>query len=264
MDLEIALKVMRGAVTEAGEMLLAFQPEVEKLSSSKDFLTDADLKSEEIILASLQKEYPDTPVFSEEKCGEAITNGFLWVIDPVDGTINYFLQDDHWEVSIALVENGKTVAGVVYLPAKDLLFYASQRVLTKVYFAEWECSEVLKVNKQSNLKDCQIWLDWGKEENAGADHEKVYRVIKKLDQATLYPQIRNSCTSDMLTVAMGKIAGYVFPKPEPFDIAAAGLIVECAGGKVTDMEGNAWSPFSKSLVATNGKIHGELIDLLNS
>jgi len=192
-------------------------------------------------------------------------DGYLWIIDPLDGTINFFLHDDHWGISIALVENGQTVAGVVYLPAKKKLFSASREIAARFCFIEGERKKDWKnlyVNQEKNLADSQFWVGWGKEEHEGEDHKRVYDVIKILDQNTLYPQIRNSAVADMMTVASGKIAGYVFPKPEPFDIAAAGFIVERAGGRVTDMDGNLWNPFSRSLVATNNVIHEDLIRLL--
>ena len=94
--------------------------------------------------------------------------------------------------------------------------------------------------------------------------KRVYDVIKILDRHTLYPQIRNSATAEMMMVACGKIAGYVFLKPEPFDIAAAGLIVERAGGEVTEADGNPWGPFSRSLVASNGAIHNDLLRIIKT
>ena len=264
-NLEQALETMEAAATRAGHMLLYMQPRTQRLAASKDFLIDADLKSEKIILDILKAQYPDIPSFSEESGGKKLMEGYLWVVDPIDGTINFFLQDDHWGISIGLVENGHTVAGIIYLPSKKMLFVASRYHIAKLRRINEKESHWtdLSVNQQSNLGESQFWVGWGKEEHEGKDHKKVYDAIEKLDRHTLYPQIRNSCIADMMMVALGKITGYVFPKPEPFDIAAGALIVERAGGTVTDFEGKAWSPFSGSLVASNGILHKDLLRLLN-
>lgn len=266
MNLEKILAIMEGAAINAGRMLRNMQSKSRRLSSRKDFLTDADLKSEETILRVLANEYPDIPSFSEESGGKKLMNGYLWIVDPVDGTINFFFGDDNWGISIALVKDGKTVAGAIYLPAKKQLFSASYDIIARSrYVDEKETPWVnLSVNQDSNLRESQFWVGWGKEEHGGEDHKKVYNVIAKLDRHTLYPQIRNSAIADMMMVACGKIAGYVLPNPEPFDVAAAGLIIERAGGTVTDMDGNLWGPFSKSIVASNGVIHNDLLDILNA
>lgn len=262
-DLNKALLVMKRAAIEAGQMLVTRQPATRRLESRKDFLTDADLKSEKVILSILEASFPEIPSLSEEKGGDASINGHLWVIDPVDGTINFFLGDDHWGVSIALVENSHTVAGVIYLPARKQLFSASRETPATLQVIGEDKETILRVNDESNLASSQFWFGWGKEERGGADHQRVYDAIAKVDRRTLYPQIRNSATADMMMVAQGKIQGYVFLKPEPFDIAAAGHIIERAGGKVTNADGNPWTAFSRSLIASNNALHKELLSIIN-
>ncbi len=262
MDLNKVISVMEMAAINAGDMLIGIQSKSKRLETRKDFLTDADIKSEEIILRALASEYPDIPSFSEEKGGEVIKNGYLWIVDPVDGTINFFLQDDHWGISIALVENGYTIAGVVYLPTRKQIFSASRDISARFRHIEEIGWTNIEVNKENNLANSQFWIGWGKEKHEGNDHKAVYNVIEKLDRQTLYPQIRNSAVADMMMVARGKIMGYVFTNPEPFDIAAAGFIIERAGGKVTDMNGNPWNPFSQSLVASNSIIYNDLMRII--
>lgn len=266
MNLDKALAVMESAAINAASVLETLQPKSRRLESRKDFLTDADLKSEEVILRTLTAEYPDIPQFSEERGDTEAKEGYLWVVDPIDGTINFFLQDDHWGISIALAENGTTMAGVVYLPARRQMFSASREIATRFHLVGGEKSQWTnpRVSQEDNLANSQFWIGWGKEEHGGDDHKRVYDVIAKLDRHTLYPQIRNSATADMMMVACGKIAGYVFLNPEPFDIAAAGLIIERADGRVTDADGNPWGPFSRSLIASNGALHGDLLRIIKA
>lgn len=262
-DLQKALKTMEQAAVDAGQLLVTMQPKSRRLESRKDFLTDADLVSERTILSILATEYPEIPSLSEEKGGDESSEGYLWVIDPVDGTINFFLGDDHWGVSIALMENGHSLAGVVYLPARKQLFTASHDTTSKMHsVGNGDAVADLRVSEEDNLANSQFWFGWGKERREGDDHKEVCDAIAKLDRCTLYPQIRNSATADMMMVASGKIQGYVFLNPDSFDIAAAGLIIERAGGKVTDKDGRSWRPFVRSLVASNGVLHDELLSII--
>lgn len=261
-NLDQTVTIMEEAALKAAEALEKMQPNSRRLKSRKDFLTDADLQSESIILKTLSEYYPDVPSFSEEKGGIEKKEGYLWIIDPIDGTINFFLRDDHWGISIALAENGKTIAGVIYLPAKKQLFSASHTTPTRLRYIPHQDSSPVRVNHEESLTNSQFWIGWGKEKHGGKDHEKVYTLIANLDQHSIYPQIRNSATADMMVVAQGNIMGYILLKPEPFDIAAAGLIVEQAGGTVTDAQGNPWGPFSRSLVASNGVLHTELLHII--
>jgi myo-inositol-1(or 4)-monophosphatase len=262
MNLKKTLTIMEKAATEAGSSLLKMKPKVRRLSARKDFLTNADIVSEKIIFGILQTKYPEIPFLSEESGGEYLKNGYLWVIDPIDGTINYFLGDDHWGISIALLKNGQAITGVIYLPAKGLVFSAILGCPAKFRHNKETFRKKLSVSKENDLKNSQFWVGWGKEEHGGNDHHKICGLLEKLTRHTLYPQIRNSCTADAMMVASGKIAGYIFPKPEPFDIAAAGSIVECAGGIVTDINGKPWSPFG-SFVASNKSVHKKLLNLLS-
>ena len=267
MNLDKMLFVMETAAMSAGRIVHEMQRHSTRLESRKDFLTDADLRAEEVILDTLASEYHEIPSFSEEKGGREIRDGLVWVVDPIDGTINFFLQDDHWGVSIALVENGHTIAGVICLPAKKQLFSASRDTAARLCHVDGDemAWTNISVNDENYLAESQFWVAWcKKKEHGGYDHKEIHDVIIKLDQHTFYPQIRNSATADMMMVACGKIAGYVFLKPQPFDIAAAGFIIERAGGRVTDIDGNPWNPFSSSIVASNNILHHDLLRVINA
>ena len=263
METDKAIVVMQQAALVSGQMLLKMQPTVKRLDARKDFLTDADLKSEGIILGILSAKHPGIPSLSEEKGGQETTEGLLWIVDPVDGTVNFFCRQDNWGVSIALAENGKTIAAVVHLPAQKKMFSARCEESSTVSSHDATTFDKVSVSQDCDLRQCQVWTDWAVEENEGRDHQRVIDILAKLDRHTLYPQLRLCCVAGMMNVAEGNIAAYVHTKPKPFDIAAAGLIVERAGGMVTDIQGKPWTAFSRSIVASNGRIHRELLDVLN-
>lgn len=232
---------------DAGNMLLALQDNVVAIDQTyKDFVTEADLRSEQFILTELSRHWPGVPYYAEESGGEARRQGPLWIIDPIDGTYNYFRGDDHWSVSIAYVFDGKTKAGAVYLPGKNTAFYADDAM-----------DPGKQVSSTRTLKDAHVWGDWGK-----GEAKRPLEVLRRLKGKTIYPQLRVSCTASMAAVAIGKSEGYIHAHPDPFDFAAMALVVEKFGGKATDFKGNPWHPFMDSLVASNGFVHDELLELL--
>jgi len=254
------LRQMREIAQDAGNYLCAEQSRVSRLDSLKDFVTSADFGSEAIILPRLSEVDQSAVTFSEESLGDK-TADELWVVDPLDGTVNFFHGNDMWGVSIARVSNGCSQKGVVLIPRKN--FLASVEICIK-HDGSKEFRWIQKprsagVSLHSELSSSQIWTDW-----CGYNHPKTLSVLSVLDKATLYPQIRLCATASLMAVATGQIEGYVHPGPTPFDIAAACLVVEACGGKVTDMGGKPWTAFSKDIVATNGLIHDELLKVIHN
>jgi myo-inositol-1(or 4)-monophosphatase len=252
---EDALVYARRAARVAGEEVLFNQPRARQVGSPKDFLTAQDLESERTIAETLKGFDPTIPLFSEERGGTREER--MWVVDPIDGTVNYFHQGvDDWGISVALVRDGRTQCGVIYFPGSKEVCLSRQGgeaercVVGTAFFP-------LSVSHQKRLAQAQVWTDWAK-----GQRERTLSIFEQLSRHTLYPQIRLCFTAAMMNVARGRIDGYVHAGPEPFDQAAAGWIVRNAGGTVTDMEGKSWHPFSKSIVATNGLIHDELLKVL--
>jgi myo-inositol-1(or 4)-monophosphatase len=222
-------------------------------SDREDLVTNGDLQSNQLIIKRLKSLTPDVNIFSEEDEKEMTeTNKPCWIVDPIDGTYNYFHQLQEWGVSIALAINGRTKIAGVYLPAIGRL-----KVLIESGVQFFDAS--LRVREDTDISHAQIWTDHIK-----GPAEPVIDIFTKLTKHTTCPQIRLCATYSLLNVAYGNITGYVHPAPKPEDIAAAALIVEKAGGKVTDIQGNPWTPFSKSIVATNGLLHDQLLSVLNS
>lgn len=263
MDLSKAVRVMELAALKAGRHLLTLNPGTTRMESRKDFLSSADLESDNIIRDILHKDFPDIYYSSEEMENDDPTKGIRFKVDPVDGTVNFFIGDDNYAVSIALVEDGETKAGVVYFPAKTQLFSATVETVATLRRPGYPTKRLL-VNDEDTLENSQFWVEWGKDVPGGEETARVHEVLRKLRYVSLYPQIRNCAAGNPMAVARGMISGFVMTKPDPFDVAAAGLIVRQAGGTVTDLEGRAWNANSKSIVATNGHVHAALLELLNS
>ncbi len=257
---------MEVAAIKAGRHLRTLDPKTTQLPTKKDFLTSADLESDSIIRKILAKHFPYILYTSEEMENDDPSVGERWKVDPIDSTLNFFRGDENYAVSIAYVKYGETMAGVIYFPAKNMLFGATADSNAALSYPGRRNAKphVLSVSNDETLGDSQFWIEWCKDSPVGKATEQVEEVLRKLRRVSLYPQIRNCAAGDPMAVARGIIGGFVMTKPDPFDVAAAGLIVRQAGGTVTDFEGRPWNANSKSIVATNGKLHAALLALLNS
>lgn len=257
MDYEESLDLVVKIAEKTGRSLLRIQPEVVEIEKEgKDFLTTADLKADSIICKGLKRIAPDIPIYSEE--GEERLENIQeprFIEDPLDGTINFYHQDVFWGISIALVENQEIQLGVIYLPALKQLIGVTRSAGRKGRLIQ-KGKISFGVRKDNDITKAQIWTDWAKKPGI------TVPMFSKIAKHSFRPQVRMSCSAALLWVASGRISGFVHGSIGPEDGAAGSLIVEEAGGRVTDLDGNPWTPFSESIVASNGILHDQILEAL--
>ena len=216
------LNIMIKASEKASKVLIRDFGEVEKLQVSTkgpfDFVSNADIKAEKIIIEELNKSKKNYSIICEES-GNKINddkNNF-WIIDPIDGTNNFLHGIPHFAITIALKSNNEIVSGITYDPIKDEMFYAEKN--NGAYFN----NQRIRVSKKNNLENCLF----GTGDN-GIKEVKVKKNIK----------IRNfgSSALDMAYVASGRLDGYFQKNLNIWDIAAGILLVKEAGGIVNDID----------------------------
>jgi myo-inositol-1(or 4)-monophosphatase len=223
--------------------------------SINDLVTEADHAAEKAIFEVIQKEYPDHFILSEET-GEIKSNSeYKWIIDPIDGTINFANGIPICCVSIALEKNGEVILGAVSAP-----------IINEMYFAEKGKGATLNdkkisVSSKTALKtSCLVtgfpytYLD--------APNGPL-QVFEKLIRRGIPVRRLGSAAIDLCWVAAGRFDGFYEHKLQAWDSAAGFLIVEEAGGKVTDFKGNYYSVYQPHILATNGLIHEELRSVVN-
>ncbi|MBV9962073.1 MAG: inositol monophosphatase [Parafilimonas sp.] len=216
-----------------------------------NLVTEVDHKSEEIIFEIIRKNYPDHYILSEES-GEIIQDSnFKWIIDPIDGTVNYANHIPICCVSIGIEVSGKMEMGAVYNPFLNELFFAQRG-----YGATLN-DQKIHVSKTPHLiKSCLVtgfpytYLD-----NPNGPLEVFGKLIRK----GIPVRRLGSAAMDLCWVAAGRFDGFYEHKLSAWDSAAGFLIVEEAGGKVTDMKGDLYNPYQPGIIATNGIIHDELL-----
>ncbi len=245
------------AAREAGKKILEIS---EKGFTSRmkgiphDMITDADTKAEKIIIDMIRKHFPGHSILSEEMGKDSKDSEYMWVIDPLDGTINFSKGIDEYCVSIALQHRRKIILGVIYRPVSN-----------ELYTAEMERGSFLngsrlKASEENELS--RIILSADSSNNIETRKKNFEFVLKVCDKVRTIRQF-GSAALNMARVASGKSDAYFLHSFNYWDFAAGKLLVEEAGGKVTDFGGNPITEKSKSIVATNGKIHDKILGILN-
>jgi myo-inositol-1(or 4)-monophosphatase len=242
--------------TRAGAEQLRFYFEKKDLSISNkeginNLVTEADHASEEVIIEHIKKSFPDHFILSEEAGEEVQDSPFKWIIDPIDGTVNFANGIPICCVSIAVEHEGKMILGAVFNPFMNEFFFAERG---KGSFLN---DKPIRVSTQSLVK--KACLVTGFPYTYLDQPNGPLQVFSRLIRRGIPVRRLGSAAIDLCWVAAGRFDGFYEHKLQAWDSAAGFLIVEEAGGTVTDFKGDPYSPYQPHLVATNGKIHGELL-----
>jgi len=220
-----------------------------------DLVTEIDEKSEDYLIGAIQSRFPTHRVITEERGIIQGDEDQVWYIDPLDGTVNYAHGVPIFSVSIAFAENNELVLGGIYDPMQDEYFYAERGVGAWLNGKPLEVSNIFEVNH--SLLVTGFPYDVRTNPNNNLDHYANFalrsRGVRRLGSAAI----------DLGYVAAGRFDGFWEVSIHPWDIAAGSLIVQEAGGLVTDVNGGAefLSPVP-SILATNSHIHQEMLKIL--
>ncbi|HLO69461.1 MAG TPA: inositol monophosphatase family protein [Flavipsychrobacter sp.] len=253
-----ALKeVLYEATREAGKIISDyFQGSftVDNKEGINNLVTEVDKHSEKRIIEIIRKHYPTHSIISEE-VGEMIQDSpYQWIIDPIDGTVNFAHGIPLCCVSIGLKHNEDLILGAVYNPMMNELFFAEKG---KGAFLN---DKPISVSTKSDFrKACLVtgfpykWPD---------SKEHPIRVFERFIMEGLPVRRLGSAAIDLCWVACGRFDGFWEYNLSSWDVAAGYLIVQEAGGRITNFEGDAYSVFDKETLATNGHIHEEMLRLI--
>ena len=238
------LNLMIKACEKASKILIRDFGEIEKLQVSKkgpsDFVTNSDLKTEKIIIEELTKGRPDYSIISEEN-GVKINkdNKNTWIIDPIDGTVNFLHGIPHFATSIALKHNDEIISGLIFDPIKDEMFYAEKDN------GAFLNNKRIRVSKKNNIKECLF-------ATSGLIDKKMEFSYRKSGSAAL----------DMAYIACGRYDGYFQKNLHLWDIAAGLILVKEAGGMINKIDlGNH---DDLKIIATSPNINEKLMDKLSN
>ncbi|MBL7150342.1 inositol monophosphatase [Candidatus Microgenomates bacterium] len=255
--LEKTLRVATFAAKTSGEILLSKYKKINYVKDKKediqDFVTEADIKSEENIRELISKNFPKHSFLGEE-CGLIDQKSeYLWVVDPLCGTANFVNQIDLFDVSICLIWKNEPILTVVYDPIKNSLYHAISK--QGAYFNDRK----VNVSDVEKISQATIAFTLGKTKSK---RKKWLPCIGKLIMSCYKLREYGSTPLSIGFLITGRIDAYL-SLPYLWDAAAGVLLTREAGGKVTDWQGNEWNLDSSSLLVSNGKIHKQLLKILN-
>jgi myo-inositol-1(or 4)-monophosphatase len=245
---------------EAGRMMLERLGSAHDVTkkSEVDLVTEVDLVLGERITEQINSRFPEHSVISEERW-DGRTDGladYVWLVDPLDGTTNYVHGYPAFCVSVALTRRGDVLTGCVFDPLHDELFYAG-----KGSGATLNGSRISTSEKDELISSL---LSTGFPYARGTVAEQNVTLLRKLLPTIQGVRRSGSLALDLAYVAAARLDGHWELSVKPWDTAAGGLLIKEAGGQISNVRGEAWTPFEGDVVATNGKIHEELLGVLQS
>jgi len=216
-----------------------------------DIVTEADRISEDMILSAIRNQFPHHDILSEESTATETGSAFRWIIDPLDGTTNYAHGYPVFCVSIALERRGDVILGVVYNPMLDEMFVAEKGRGAYLNGSRLSVSgtPVLSHGLLATGFPYDIRKDRNNNINYFVEMARKVRAIRRAGSAAL----------DLAYVAAGRFDGFWELKLMPWDTAAGSLMVQEAGGDVTDLFGSPYQLTSPHVLASNGSLHEAMI-----
>jgi len=255
------INVMTAAARKAARGLLRDFGEVEQLQVSqkgpRDFVSAADHRVEKVLVQELKKARPDYGFLLEEAGAvQGADPHNIWVIDPLDGTTNFLHSIPHFAISIGLVRNGEPIAGVIYQPLTDEMFWAEKGN------GAWVNDRRLRVSARRRMEDAVIATGIPHHGRPGPD--RFMGQLRKVMDASSGVRRFGAASLDLAYVAAGRYEGFWEIGLKPWDIAAGMIIVREAGGYVSDFDGSQSPLETGNLVAANDHLHGPLTALLKA
>ena len=246
-------------VKEAGEVIregFGKKFSIEYKTNASNLVTEIDKKSEALIIDFIKKEFPGHSVLAEESGEHKTCSEYLWVIDPLDGTTNFAHGLPIFAVSIGVQKNGETICGVVYDIMRDEIYISEKGS------GSFRNGRKLQVSVNDDLQKSVLVTGFPYNIVENPDHAferfiaslKVSRAVRRLGSAAI----------DMCYVASGVFDGFWEVHLHPWDVCAGKLIVEEAGGIVTNFNNEKIDIYSKQFLATNNFVHGSMIKMLNN
>jgi myo-inositol-1(or 4)-monophosphatase len=227
---------------------------VEYKTNESNLVTEIDKASEKLITDFITKKYPSHSILAEEGGDVSKDSEYLWVVDPLDGTTNFAHGLPIFSVSIGLQKNGETIAGVVYDVMRDIVFSAEKG---SGAFAD---SQQIKVSSTEKLE--HSLLVTGFPYNVAENPEGAFERFTTLTKKARGIRRLGSAAIDFCYLASGVFDGFWEVYLHPWDICAGKLIAEEAGGIVTDFDSNPINIFTKKILATNNRIHNQIIEVM--
>ena len=226
-----------------------------KIKSKSQIVTATDFLADRIIVSALKKKFPGHKILSEESGANQKKSDYLWVVDPIDGTTNYSIGSPLFAVQLALFYKNQPVISCAYAPALDELYFAEKG---KGFYLN---NKKMRVSDTADLEKSFFLFCHGSKQK---DIKRAMKIYSQAKLKTLDSRQLGTAALETGFVACGRTDCIVIPGANVWDVGPGVLFIREAGGKVTDFSGKGWNLNSYDLVASNGKIHSQLLKLLKN
>ena len=255
------LKVMSDAARKAARGLNRDFGELSELQVSRkapaDFVSAADIKAEQTIFEALEKARPGYSFLGEERgLIEGTDKTHTWIVDPLDGTTNFLHAIPHFAINVALQREGAIVAAVTYNPITNELFWAEKG---KGCFVN---DKRLRVAGRKHLDEAV--LGTGIPFLGHGQHARFLKELHQISQRVAGVRRFGAASLDLAYVAAGRLDGFWERDLKPWDMAAGLLMINEAGGKVSNLDGNPYSFGSEGILASNLELHPQILEKLKA
>ncbi|GEN44759.1 inositol monophosphatase family protein [Alkalibacillus haloalkaliphilus] len=249
-------------IKEAGELIKSHMKkpyEVDTKQDRKDLVTEVDQKTEQFFIDKILTQYPDHQVLGEEGMGDEVQslNGVVWIIDPIDGTMNFVHQERFFAISIGIYFDGIGEIGLIYDVMDDVLY---EGVRGEGAFKNGK--QLNPIDPDKHLEDALIGLNnsWAIP-NRKLNEEKIHDLVRKVKGTRSY----GSAALEFAFIAEGIIDAYITMRLAPWDIAAGMIIVNEVGGITTRVDGTDVNMLTgNTVICANKAIHHELLDFIET
>jgi myo-inositol-1(or 4)-monophosphatase len=256
------LSIAKKAAKAAGEYVRSFEADLDvKFKSARDLVTAADFASQDLIVQMINEAFPDDKVVAEEGLLEVPKSGY-WVVDPLDGTVNYSRGLPLYGVSIAYVDvEGQLRVGAIYLPVFDELYWAS------VGGGAFLNGRRISVSGTETLEHSLVNIsdfNTGPEEQREAYNDLKMQAMKRVHGRCMRTKNLSSAAVELAWVAAGRLDAYLMVFCHFWDAAAGSLMIREAGGQVSDLSASSFDADSKIVLTSNHNLHDNLRDLFGT
>lgn len=249
------LNVAVQAVRQSSRAILRYLDQLDRVrvteKAPNDFVTQVDELSQEIIIETIQKSYPQHAIIAEETNAlQTRESEYTWVIDPIDGTTNFIRGLPHFCISIGIMKKDQVEFGVIYDPVRQELFTATRGQGAFVN------SRRMRVSNTKKLSESVLATGFPNQIN-----ESTQKMLGAFLTGCMDMRATGSAALDLAYVAAGRLDGYWESGLQIWDIAAGALMVQESGGKITDFRGENQYLQNGNVLATNFKLHAEMLTL---
>jgi myo-inositol-1(or 4)-monophosphatase len=236
---------------KAGRIALKHFRRTQKVSfkSRQDILTAADIEVEILVVNEIRKKFPQHGILAEESGKRGGSSDYLWVIDPIDGTVNYASGLPYFSISIGLAYKEQPILGVVYDTYHNEFIYAERRRGAYIN------GKRIRIGNEKKLINSIVATDLGHKRS-----KHIVKRVKALLPATRAVRIMGSASRGLVDVALDRVQAYVHNDLQPWDVAAACVVITEAGGELINFKGAPWSLYEGTVIASNKTLSRKLLN----